>query len=123
MILLVIGLVAVIVVVLIAVFLSIRLGRGDEDDEPDVRSGGRDRRRDQDEHWRERDTRRVPSSARTSGRDGRTRGPGDYDSRGPAGDRDSRGRDHAGASRTPARPGTPGSRQPATARPAAVASA
>ena len=126
MILLVIGLVAVIVVVLIAVFLSFRLGRGDEDDEPDVRSGGRDRRRNQDERWRERDTRRVPSSARTSGRDGPTQGPGGYDgdgSRGPAGDRDSRGRDHVGASRRPARPGTPGSRQSAAARPAAVASA
>ena len=123
MILLVIGLVAVIVVVLIAVFLSFKLGRGDEDDEPDVRSGGRDRRRDQDEHWRERDTRRVPSSARISGRDGASRRPDGYGSRGPAGERDSRGRDYDGASRRPARPGAPGYREPAAARSAVGAPA
>ena len=68
MILLVVGLVAVIVVVLIAVFLSIRLGRGDQHDEPDLVSSGRDRRRDQDEHWRDRDTRRAPSSGSRGGR-------------------------------------------------------
>jgi hypothetical protein len=49
MILLVVGLVAVIVVVLIAVFLSIRLGHGDEDDETDRRPSSRDQRRGQDE--------------------------------------------------------------------------
>src|SRR5574340_631862 len=122
MILLVIGLVAVIVVVLIAVFLSIRLGRGDEDDEPDLRSAGRDRHRDQDEHWRERDTRRVPSSARTASRGGPARGRGEYDgyaSRGPAREWESRGRD--GAPQRPARPDAPGYRkQP---RPAVAASA
>jgi len=52
MILLVVGLAGRIVVVLIAVFLSIRLGHGDEHDERDLRSSGRDRRRDQDERWR-----------------------------------------------------------------------
>ncbi len=122
MILLVIGLVAVIVVVLIAVFLSIRLGRGDEDDEPDLRSAGRDRHRDQDGHWRERDTGRVPSPARTAGRGGPARGRGEYDgyaSRGPARERESRGRD--GAPQRPARPDAPGYRkQP---RPAVAASA
>ena len=62
MILLVFGLVAVIVVVLIAVILSIRLGRGDEHDEPDIRS--RDRRRaDEDERWREHDAARAPQGA------------------------------------------------------------
>src|SRR5215472_8930460 len=101
MILLVVGLVAVIVVVLIAVFLSIRLGRGDEDDEPDLRSSGRDRRRDQDERWGDRDTRRVSSSG---SRGGRGDYPG-YSSRGPAGGRAPRGQDLDGAPRRPAREG------------------
>src|SRR5262252_7140058 len=96
MILLVVGLVAVIVVVLIAVFLSIRLGRGDEHDEPDLVSSGRDRRRDQDERWQDRDTRRVPGS-----RGGRGDYPG-YGSRGPARDRAPRGRYDTGPSRRPA---------------------
>jgi hypothetical protein len=99
MILLVVGLVAVIVVVLIAVFLSIRLGRSDEDDEPGLRSNGRDRRRDQDQHWRDRDTRRVPMSGSRGGR-------GDYpgsNSRGPAGGRAPRGRDYDSTPRQPAR--------------------
>jgi hypothetical protein len=97
MILLVVGLVAVIVVVLIAVFLSIRLGRGDEHDEPDLVSSGRGRRRDQDERWQDRDTRRAPGS-----RGGRGDYPG-YSSRGPARDRAPRGRDYDGAPRRPAR--------------------
>src|SRR5690349_1261155 len=97
MILLVVGLVAVIVVVLIAVFLSIRLGRGDEHDEPDLVSSGRDRRRDQGERWQDRDARRVPGS-----RGGRGEYPGDS-SRGPARDRAPRGRDYDGAPRRPAR--------------------
>jgi hypothetical protein len=97
MILLVVGLVAVIVVVLIAVFLSIRLGRGDEHDEPDLVSSGRDRRRDQDERWQDRDTRRVPGS-----RGGRGDYPG-YSSRGPARDRPLRDRDYDSAPRRPAR--------------------
>jgi len=99
MILLVVGLVAVIVVVLIAVFLSIRLGRGDEDDEPDLRSSGRDRRRDQEERWQDRDARRVPVS---SSRGGRGDYPG-YSSRGPARDRGPRGRDYDSAPRRPGR--------------------
>src|SRR5215467_13344557 len=72
MILLVVGLVAVIVVVLIAVFLSIRLGRGDDhDDETDIRPSSRSRRVDED-GWREpgiRDVRRSPQAARGAGRD------------------------------------------------------
>jgi hypothetical protein len=100
MILLVVGLVAVIVVVLIAVFLSIRLGRGDEDDEPDLRSSGRDRRRDQDERWR--DTPRVPVSG---SRGGRSDYPG-YSSRGPAGGRAPRGRDYDSAPQRPVREGS-----------------
>jgi hypothetical protein len=122
MVLLVIGLVAVIVVVLIAVFLSIRLGRGDEDDEPGLRSAGRDRHRDQDERWREPDNRRVAPSTRSAGRGGTARGRGEYDgyaSRGPARERDSRGRD--GAPHRPARPDSPGYRQ--QPRPAVAASA
>src|SRR5215469_11646955 len=71
MILLVVGLVAVIVVILIAVFLSIRLGRGDEhDDEADIRSGSRGQRSEED-RWREpggRDTRRSAQPARVTGR-------------------------------------------------------
>jgi hypothetical protein len=97
MILLVVGLVAVIVVVLIAVFLSIRLGRGDEHDEPDLVSSGRDRRRDQDERRQDRDTRRAPGS-----RGGRGDYPG-YSSRGPARDRAPRDRDYDTAPRRPAR--------------------
>ena len=87
MILLVVGLVAVIVVVLIAVFLSIRLGRGAEDDEADLRSSGRERRRDQDERWEDPDTRRVPVSG---SRGGRGDYPG-YGNRGPAPGRAARG--------------------------------
>jgi hypothetical protein len=116
MILLVVGLVAVIVVVLIAVFLSIRLGRGDEHDEPDLMSSGRDRRRDQDERWQDRDTRRVPGS-----RGGRGEYPG-YRSRGPARDRAPRGRDYDGAPRRPARDPAD-HRKPTTARSAVGASA
>ena len=99
MILLVVGLVAVIVVVLIAVFLSIRLGRGDEHDEPDLRSNSRDRRRDQDERWQDRDARRAPVSG---SRGGRGEYPG-YSSRGPARDRAPRGRDYDGSPRRPVR--------------------
>ena len=120
MILLVVGLVAVIVVVLIAVFLSIRLGRGDEHDESDLGPSSRDRRRDQDERWRERDGRQAPSSAsRTAGAGGRDSG---YGSRGPARERASRNRDYDGA-RRPSHPQAPGSRRPAAARSAVGASA
>jgi hypothetical protein len=119
MILLVVGLVAVIVVVLIAVFLSIRLGRGDEHDEHDLRPSGRDRRRDQDERWRDRDTRRVPVSGNRGGRGGEHPG---YGARGPARDRAPRGRDYDS---TPRRAGREASeyRKPAAARSAVGASA
>jgi len=113
MILLVVGLVAVIVVVLIAVFLSIRLGRGDEHDEPDLVSSGRDRRRDQDERWQDRDTRRVPGS-----RGGRGDYPG-YSPRGPAKDRAPRDRDYDTAPRRSARDG---SANPSPRRPTPVSS-
>ena len=120
MILLVVGLVAVLVVVFIAVILSIRLGHGDEHDEPDLSSGGRDRRRtDEDEHWLERDTRRAPSAAARSGdpRGKRGENPG-YADRGAAGDRDraARGRDYDGPPRRPARAEATGYREPAAAR-------
>ena len=112
MILLVVGLAAVIVVVLIAVFLSIRLGRGDEHDERDLRSSGRDRRRDQDERWRDRDTRRVPSSGGRGGHPG-------YGSRAQA--RAPRGRDYDSAPRRPREASE--SRSPAAARSSVGASA
>jgi hypothetical protein len=97
MILLVVGLVAVIVVILIAVFLSIRLGRGDDhDDEPQVRpsSGAR---RAEEARWREPDVRDTRQAARAAGRgmdDPRERGrePA-YSARGPARDRAHAGRD------------------------------
>src|SRR5262249_45154636 len=132
MILLVVGLVAVLVVVLIAVILSIRLGRGDEHDEPDIRPRSRDRgRADEDERWRDRDARRASSaSARAAGRatdPGGRRGsdhPG-YAGRGPARERDraARGREYEGAPRRPARTEAPGYRQSAAARPPVPASA
>jgi len=112
MILLVVGLVAVIVVVLIAVFLSIRLGRSDEHDEPGLESSGRS------EHWRDRDTRRVSSSG---SRGGRGEHPG-YSSRGPARDRPPRGRDYDSTPRRPAREAPDYRKQPA-ARSAVGASA
>jgi hypothetical protein len=119
MILLVVGLVAVIVVVLIAVFLSIRLGRGDDEhDEPDLRPSGRDRRRDQDVQWGDRDTRRAPvPGSQYAG----------YGSRGPARDQAPRGRDYDSAPQRPAReaPGrgvSPAPRRPA-AKPAAARAA
>src|SRR5215467_9023036 len=114
MILLVVGLVAVIVVVLIAVFLSIRLGRGDEHDEPDLVSSGRDRRRDQDERWQDRDTRRVPGS-----RGGRGDYPG-YSPRGPARDRAPRDRDYDSAPRLPALDGSDYGVSPSPRRPTPV---
>jgi hypothetical protein len=102
MILLVVGLVAVIVVILIAVFLSIRLGRGDEhDDEPDIRSRSRDQRAEED-RWREpgsRDTHRSPEPTREAGRGTGERRSGTDDDR-----RRSRQPAYSGArERTPAR--------------------
>src|SRR6516165_9439931 len=123
MILLVVGLVAVLVVVFIAVILSIRLGHGDEHDEPDLPSRGRDRRQaDEDEHWLERDTRRAPSAVAqgTDSRGRRSENPGYAD-----GDRDrpSRGRGYDGPPRRPARANATGHREPAAARSPVPASA
>ena len=53
MILLVVGLVAVIVVILIAVFLSIRLGRGDEHDDLEARPASSDRRHHDEDRWQD----------------------------------------------------------------------
>src|SRR5215469_1535946 len=120
MILLVVGLVAVLVVVFIAVILSIRLGHGDDHDEPDLPAGGSDRwQADEDEHWLEHDTRRAPATA-ARGMDSRGRrgeNPG-YADRGAASDRDraAHGRDYDRPPRRPARAGTTGSREPAPAR-------
>jgi len=126
MILLVVGLVAVLVVVLIAVILSIRLGRGDEHDEPEVRPRGRARRADEDERWRQRDTRRAPSASarRMDSRGGHGEYPG-YAERGAARDRDraARGRDYGAPPRRPARADATGYRKPAAARSAVQASA
>jgi len=69
--LLLVGLAAVVIVILIAVFLSIRLGRGDDHEEP-VRPGSRDRGRrdDKDPRWQdaeEHDARRATAASRTGG--------------------------------------------------------
>jgi hypothetical protein len=126
MILLVVGLVAVLVVVFIAVILSIRLGHGDEDDEPDLPSGGRDRQQDdEDEHWLERDTRRAPAAAaRGMGSRGRRGANPGYADRSAAGDRDraAHGRDY-GAPRRPAHADAADHREPAAARSPVPASA
>jgi hypothetical protein len=71
--LLVVGLAAVIIVILIAVFLSVRLGRSDDHDEPMGRSSDRGRGRPDagDPGWRdERAPRRSPASAGGSSRGG-----------------------------------------------------
>src|SRR5215471_4950511 len=68
--LLVVGLAAVIIVILIAVFLSVRLGRGDDHDEPMDRSSERGRGRPDadDPGWRdERAPRRSPAGAGAGG--------------------------------------------------------
>jgi hypothetical protein len=108
------------VVVFIAVILSIRLGHGDEHDEPDLPSRGRDRRRDdEDEHWLEHDTRRAPAAAARGldSRGRRSENPG-YADRGPASDRDraARGHGYDGPPRRPARADATGYREPAAAR-------
>src|SRR5260370_35755027 len=85
MVLVVGGLVAVIVVILIAVFLSIRLGRGDEhDDETDMGSSSRSRRVDED-RWREpgiSEVRRSPPGGQGAGRGAGERHSGMGDARG-----------------------------------------
>jgi hypothetical protein len=79
--LLVVGLAAVVIVILIAVFLSVRLGRGD-DHEEQVRPGSRDRGRrdDEDSRWRDadaRDARLVTAASRTGGSGRRARDEAD----------------------------------------------
>ena len=102
MILLVVGLVAVIVVILIAVFLSIRLGRGDEhDDEPGIRSGNRDQR-DEEDRWREpdgRDTGRSSQPTRVAGRGAGERHRSRDDDRGRSGEPAYSGARERGAAR------------------------
>ena len=135
MILLVVGLVAVIVVILIAVFLSIRLGRGDEhDDEPQVRPSSSTRRAEE-ARWREPDVRDTHQAARAAGRGmedsrGRGREPA-YSARGPARDRAHAGRDRdqssaavgAGAARSPSSdPATRRSARPDPATPRSAGS-
>jgi hypothetical protein len=71
--LLVVGVAAVIIVILIAVFLSVRLGRGEDHDEPMGRSSDRGRGRPDagDPGWRdERAPRRSPASVGASSRSG-----------------------------------------------------
>ena len=68
--LLVVGLAAVIIVILIAVFLSVRLGRSEDHDEPMGRSSDRDRGRPGagDTGWQdERAPRRSPAGASSRG--------------------------------------------------------
>jgi FtsZ-interacting cell division protein ZipA len=102
--LLVVGLAAVVIVILIAVFLSVRLGRGDDHEEP-VRPGTRDRghRDDEDSRWQDadaHDSRRVMASSRT-GASSRDRDEADtsashyrgHSERRPSRDQAARGRD------------------------------
>jgi hypothetical protein len=65
--LLVVGLAAVVIVILIAILLSIRLGRGDDHEEP-VRPGSRDRARrdDEDSHRRDADGHDAPRAMAAS---------------------------------------------------------
>ena len=82
--LLVVGLAAVIIVILIAVFLSVRLGRSDDHDEPVGRSSDRGRGRPDasDPGWRdERAPRRSPADASGSARGGQRPRPQAQDRR------------------------------------------
>jgi len=82
--LLVVGLAAVIIVILIAVFLSVRLGRGEDHDEPMGRSSDRGRGRPDadDPGWRdERAPRRSPAAAGASARGGQRPRPQAQDRR------------------------------------------
>src|SRR5262245_289732 len=87
--LLAVGLAAVIIVILIAVFLSVRLGRSDDREEPTSRSSERSEGRadTDDSRWRdERAPRRPPAGAAGPGRGGRPRPEGGdrpYRDRGP----------------------------------------
>jgi hypothetical protein len=83
--LLVVGLAAVIIVILIAVFLSVRLGRGDDREDQAVERG-RGRRNAEDPRWENTDSRgarRPPDSPARQGRGAgqRTRAQAEQDSR------------------------------------------
>jgi hypothetical protein len=85
----VVGVAAVIVVILIAVFLSVRLGRGEDHDEPMGRSSDRehDRPDAEDPGWRdERAPRRSPAGAGRSARSGQRSRPQAQDRRHRDGD-------------------------------------
>ncbi|HEY6279498.1 MAG TPA: hypothetical protein VIX86_24570 [Streptosporangiaceae bacterium] len=131
--LLVVGLAAVVIVILIAVFLSVRLGRGEDHEEP-VRPSARDRGRrdDEDPRWRDsdaRDSRQPAAPARTGGSGRRSRdeadGPSYRDDRRPARDQ-ARDRDYdyvdqrdTGPSEHPSSPRRPvaaGARRPGAGR-------
>ena len=76
--LLVVGLAAVIIVIFIAVFLSVRLGRSEDHDEPMGRSSdrGRDRPDADDPGWRDESApRRSPAGALPRARSGPGRRP------------------------------------------------
>jgi hypothetical protein len=109
MILLVVGLVAVIVVILIAVFLSIRLGRGDEHDDRDAGPGSRGRRHAGEEDWADRDARGGRTAARADDGHRRASNRGGYDVRSAARERDPQSRParDRGYDRAPGRPGRP----------------
>ena len=133
--LLVVGLAAVIIVILIAVFLSVRLGRSEDHDEPMGRSSdrGRDRPDAGDPGWRDESApRRSPAGASSRGgprpqaqdrryRDGDGRRPergqaprpGDYDSPQRAGRYDSGPLEQPADAR---RPVTASSRRPGSGR-------
>jgi hypothetical protein len=133
--LLVVGLAAVIIVILIAVFLSVRLGRSEDHDEPMGRSSdrGRDRPDAGDPGWRDESApRRSPAGASSRGgpwpqtqdrryRDGDGRRPergqaprpGDYDSPQRAGRYDSGPLEQPADARQPV---TASSRRPGSGR-------
>src|SRR6185312_13517184 len=128
--LLVVGLAAVIIVILIAVFLSVRLGRGDDHEEPMGRSSERGRGRpDADEPgWRdEQAPRRSPAGA--GGREQRPRPPGqdrryrDGASRRPERGQATRPGDYDQPQRRPGRYDSGPLEQPADARRPVAASA
>src|SRR5215831_15415080 len=78
----VVGVAAVIIVILIAVFLSVRLGRSEDHDEPMGRSSGRGRPDAGDPGWQdEQAPRRSPAGAGASARGGQRPRPQAQDRR------------------------------------------
>src|SRR5262249_19359799 len=126
--LLVVGLAAVIIVILIAVFLSVRLGRSEDHDEPMGRSSERGRGRPDadDPGWRdERAPRRSPAGGgaqrpRPQGQDRRYR---DGDGRRPERGQATRPGDYDHPQRRPGRYDSGPLEQPADARRPVTASA